>query len=85
MNDEQEEQKAQADYNYDIDGQHSLNSNYNDLEIGKTIASEKFLNNMDSFWFALNENTIINSFDFVSVNNFHNIKKTSRYLYSTII
>jgi uncharacterized protein len=74
MNDEQEEQKVQADYNYDIDGQHSLNSNYNDLEIGKTIASEKFLNNMDSFWFALNENTIINSFDFVSVNNFHNIK-----------
>lgn len=74
MNDEQEEQKVQADYNYDIDGQHSFNSNYNDLEIGKTIASEKFLNNMDSFWFALNENTIINSFDFVSVNNFHNIK-----------
>ena len=29
---------------------------------------------MDSFWFALNENTIINSFDFVSVDNFHNIK-----------
>jgi uncharacterized protein len=74
MNDEQEEKKEQADYNYDIDGQHLFSSNYNDLEIGKTIASEKFLNNMDSFWFALNENTIINSFDFVSVDNFHNIK-----------
>lgn len=74
MNDEQEEQKEQADYNYDIDGQHLFSSNYNDLEIGKTIASEKFLNNMDSFWFALNENTIINSFDFVSVDNFQNIK-----------
>jgi len=74
MNDEQEEKEEQADYNYDIDGQHLFSSNYNDLEIGKTIASEKFLNNMDSFWFALNENTIINSFDFVSVDNFHNIK-----------
>ena len=74
MNDEQEEQKVRADDNYYIDGQHSFNSNFNDLEIGKTIASEKFLNNMDSFWFALNENTLINSFDFVSVNNFRNIK-----------
>ena len=38
-------------------------------EIGKTIASEKFLNTMDGFWFALNPNVIINSFDFVTVDN----------------
>ena len=38
-------------------------------EIGKTIASEKFLNTMDSFWFSLNPNVIINSFDFVTVDN----------------
>jgi uncharacterized protein len=38
-------------------------------EIGKTIASEKFLNTMDSFWFALKPNVIINSFDFVTVEN----------------
>ena len=36
-------------------------------EIGKTIASERFLNTMDGFWFALKPNVIINSFDFVTV------------------
>ena len=43
-------------------------------EIGKTIASEKFLNTMDGFWFALNPNVIINSFDFVTVNNLFDSK-----------
>ena len=38
-------------------------------EIGKTIASERFLNTMDGFWFALKPNVIINSFDFVTVDN----------------
>lgn len=38
-------------------------------DIGKTIASEKFLNTMDGFWFALKPNVIINSFDFVTVEN----------------
>lgn len=40
-----------------------------DPTIGKTVASEKFPNTMDDFWFVLNENTIINSFDFVTVDN----------------
>jgi uncharacterized protein len=74
MNDKHEDQKGQDNYHYDVEGQRSFHSNYNDLEIGKSIASEKFLNTMDSFWFALNTNTIINSFDFVSVNSFHNTK-----------
>ena len=43
-------------------------------EIGKTIASEKFLNTMDGFWFALNPNVIINSFDFVAVENLFDSK-----------
>src|SRR5918994_1268933 len=43
-------------------------------EIGKTIASEKFLNTMDSFWFALKPNVIINSFDFVTVDNLFDSK-----------
>src|SRR5688572_15844088 len=43
-------------------------------EIGKTIASEKFLNTMDSFWFALNPQVIINSFDFVTVDNLFDSK-----------
>ena len=43
--------------------------NSRNQEIGKTIASEKFLNTMDGFWFALSPNVIINSFDFVAVAN----------------
>ena len=43
-------------------------------EIGKTIASKRFLNNMDGFWFAVKPNTIINSFDFVTVDNLRNSK-----------
>ena len=36
------------------------------------MASERFLNTMDDFWFALNPNVIINSFDFVTVDNLFN-------------
>src|SRR5215207_11366221 len=43
-------------------------------EIGKTIASEKFLNTMDGFWFALNPHVILNSFDFVTVDNLFDSK-----------
>jgi hypothetical protein len=39
------------------------------LEVGKTIISERFPSNMDGFWFSVNEGRIINSFDFVSVEN----------------
>jgi uncharacterized protein len=42
------------------------------LEVGKTIISEKFPSNMDGFWFSVNEGMIINSFDFVSVENLFN-------------
>src|SRR5688500_7660741 len=49
-----------------------INSLHND--IGKTIASEKFLNTMDSFWFALKPHVIINSFDFVTVDNLFDSK-----------
>jgi hypothetical protein len=43
-------------------------------DIGKTIASKRFLNNMDGFWFAIKPNTMVNSFDFVTVDNLHNSK-----------
>jgi uncharacterized protein len=43
-------------------------------DIGKTIASERFLNTMDGFWFALKPNVIINSFDFVTVDNLFDSK-----------
>ena len=44
------------------------------LEVGKTIISEKFPSNMDGFWFSVNEGRIINSFDFVSVENLCNTR-----------
>ncbi|HEY9485553.1 MAG TPA: hypothetical protein VIQ04_02835, partial [Nitrososphaeraceae archaeon] len=44
-----------------------INNSHQD--IGTTIASEKFLNTMDGFWFVLNPHVIINSFDFVTVGN----------------
>jgi DNA helicase HerA-like ATPase len=42
------------------------------LEVGKTIISKEFPSNMDGFWFSVNEGMIINSFDFVSVENLCN-------------
>ena len=45
----------------------TVNNSHQD--IGTTIASEKFLNTMDGFWFVLTPNEIINSFDFVTVDN----------------
>ena len=44
---------------------------FNDLEIGKTIVSDRFLNTIDEFWFIINSNMIVNPFDFVSVKNLH--------------
>ena len=43
-------------------------------DIGKSIASKRFLNNMDGFWFAVKPNTMVNSFDFVTVDNLQNSK-----------
>jgi uncharacterized protein len=42
------------------------------LEVGKTVISKEFPSNMDGFWFSVNEGMIINSFDFVSVENLCN-------------
>ena len=41
--------------------------NDKDKNIGKTLASEKFPNTMDSFWFSINPDIIISPFDFVTV------------------
>ena len=43
-------------------------------EVGKTIISEKFPRTMDDFWFSVNYGTIINPFDFVSVENLYNTR-----------
>ena len=51
------------------------------MEIGKTIASNKFPNTIDSFWFVLEPNTIVNPFDFVTVENFRNTESIGMVQY----
>src|SRR5215210_7993848 len=48
--------------------------NDKDKDIGKTLASERFPNNMDSFWFSINPGIIINPFDFVAVRHIFNTR-----------
>ena len=43
MNDKHEVKKGQDNYHYDVEGESPFYSNYNDLDIGKTIASEKLI------------------------------------------
>ena len=50
-------------------------NNYNGVTatvIGKSIISEKFPSTMDSFWFVVEYEAIINHIDFVSVDNINN-------------
>src|SRR5919202_2777770 len=41
-------------------------------DIGQTLASDRFPNTMDSFWFSINPDIIVNPFDFVSVKHIFN-------------
>jgi uncharacterized protein len=64
---------------YDVLLQHSNNNNYDhgytlSKEVGKTIISKKFPSTMDGFWFSVNQDIIINPFDFVSVENLYSTK-----------
>ncbi|MGA9840933.1 MAG: hypothetical protein WBQ25_01315, partial [Nitrososphaeraceae archaeon] len=45
-------------------------------EIGTTIASDKHLNTIDSFWFALKPNAFVRPFDFVTIDNLKEYTKT---------
>src|SRR5919197_6351876 len=40
---------------------------HNNIEIGKTIISDRHPNTIDSFWFALAPGTIVKPFDFVTI------------------
>ncbi len=46
--------------------------NESDKDIGKTLASERFPNTMDSFWFSVNPDTLISPFDFVTAKHIFN-------------
>jgi uncharacterized protein len=54
--------------------QNRLFENNDNRSIGITFISEKFSSTIDSFWVVLNSETIINPFDFVSVDNKNNVK-----------
>src|SRR5919107_1372446 len=49
-------------------------SNAKDKDIGKTLASDRFPNTMDSFWFSINPDIIISPFDFVTVRHIFNTR-----------
>ena len=51
------------------------------MQIGKTIASNIFPNTIDSFWFILDPNAIVNPFDFVTVENVSNTKSIGMVQY----
>ncbi|HEU4605632.1 MAG TPA: hypothetical protein VFS46_05280 [Nitrososphaera sp.] len=42
--------------------------------VGRTLASEKFPNNMDGFWFSIRPDIVLNPFDFVTVKHLFNTK-----------
>lgn len=48
--------------------------NDKDKDIGKTLASDRFPNTMDSFWFSINPDIIISPFDFVTVRHIFNTR-----------
>jgi uncharacterized protein len=48
--------------------------NGKDKDIGKTLASDRFPNTMDSFWFSINPYIIISPFDFVTVRHIFNTR-----------
>ena len=43
-------------------------------DIGKTLVSAKFTNNMDGFWFLIHPDIVVNPFDFVTVINLFHTK-----------
>src|ERR687894_661086 len=49
-------------------------SNGKDKDIGKTLASYRFPNTMDSFWFSIHPGIIISPFDFVTVRHLLNTR-----------
>lgn len=40
--------------------------------IGKSIVTERFPSTIDLFWFVVEDNIVVNPFDFVSVDNINN-------------
>lgn len=54
------------------------------MEIGITVASDRHPNTIDSFWFAIGHGTVVNPFDFVTVEHLHHTKSIGMVQYSQI-
>src|SRR5215471_7779007 len=52
------------------------------MEIGITIASDKYHNTIDSFWFAIRPEAVVNPFDFVTVEYVYDTKCIGMVQYS---
>ena len=64
-------------YHDSIDHDDAINTEQkytSNSEVGQTIISERFPSTMDGFWFSVNQDIIINPFDFVSVENLYNTR-----------
>jgi uncharacterized protein len=48
--------------------------NVKDREIGKTLGADGFISTMDSFWFSISSDIVINPFDFVTVGHILNTR-----------
>lgn len=52
------------------------------MNIGRTIVTNRFANTIDSFWFVIEPNVIVNPFDFVTVEHIHDTKSIGMVQYS---
>lgn len=55
---------------------HNTNGKHNVKreEIGRTLANDRFISTMDSFWFSISSDIVINPFDFVTVGHIFNTR-----------
>ncbi|MDW0183484.1 MAG: hypothetical protein QOK91_10500 [Nitrososphaeraceae archaeon] len=59
--------KSNTDYR---SSKNSIRKSVNSKSIGKTLAAQSYPSNIDGYWFVIRPGTILNTFDFVTVNNF---------------
>ncbi|MDW3680136.1 MAG: hypothetical protein QOA14_11300, partial [Nitrososphaeraceae archaeon] len=59
--------KSNTDYR---SSKNSIRKSVNSKSIGKTLAAQSYPSTIDGYWFVIRPGTILNTFDFVTVNNF---------------
>jgi hypothetical protein len=59
--------KSNTDYR---SRKNSIRKSVNSKSIGKTLAAQSYPSTIDGYWFVIRPGTILNTFDFVTVDNF---------------